>query len=262
MRALSTAATGMLAQQLNVEVISNNIANLNTTAFKRQRNEFQDLLYQNIERVGTNTSAQGTVAPSGIQIGVGVRSAATARIVQQGNLERTENPLDVAINGRGFFRIVDPQGGPDFYTRAGSFQLDQQGNLVTVDGFTVQPNVVIPQDATGITINGEGEVQVTLDGQVQPQVVGQLDLAIFSNDAGLESVGGNLFLETQASGPPNISPPNTNGFGTLEQGFLERSNVNAVTEITNLISAQRAYELNSRVIQTSDEMLSAVNQIG
>lgn len=261
MRALSTAATGMLAQQLNVEVISNNLANLNTTSFKRQRNEFQDLLYQNIERVGANTSAQGTVAPSGIQIGVGVRSAATARIVEQGNLERTENPLDVAINGRGFFRVNLPSGEVA-YTRAGSFQLDNQGSLVTQEGFLVQPNVAIPQEATGITINAEGEVQVTLDGQVQPQVVGQLDLAIFANDAGLEAMGGNLFLETQASGPPNIAPPGTNGFGTLEQGFLERSNVNAVTEITNLISAQRAYELNSRVIQTADEMLSAVNQIG
>ncbi|MGF1605819.1 MAG: flagellar basal-body rod protein FlgG [Rhodothalassiaceae bacterium] len=261
MRALSTAATGMLAQQLNVEVISNNIANLNTTAFKRQRNEFQDLLYQNIERVGANTSAQGTVAPSGIQVGVGVRSAATVRITQQGSLERTENLLDVAINGRGFFRLNLPNG-QEAYTRAGTFQLDQQGNLVTPDGFLVQPNVTIPQEATDITINQEGEVQVVLDGQVQPQVVGQLDLAIFFNDAGLEAVGNNLFLETQASGPPNIAPPGTNGFGTLEQGFVERSNVNAVTEITNLITAQRAYELNSRVIQTADEMLNAVNSIG
>lgn len=260
MRALSTAATGMLAQQLNVEVISNNIANLNTTAFKKQRPEFQDLLYQNIERVGTNTSAQGTVAPSGIQVGVGVRAASTVRMMEQGNLEQTQNTLDVAINGKGFFRIQMPDG-QEAYTRGGSFQLDQNGAIVNADGFLVQPNIVVPQEATDITINAEGEVQVSLDGQVQPQVVGQLDLATFPNDAGLEAMGGNLFLETQASGPPNIAVPGTDGFGTLEQGFLEKSNVNAVSEITNMISAQRAYELNSRVIQTSDEMLNAVNSI-
>ncbi|MBB4210411.1 flagellar basal-body rod protein FlgG [Rhodothalassium salexigens] len=260
MKALTTAATGMLAQQLNVEVISNNLANLNTTAFKRQRPEFQDLLYQNIERVGANTSAQGTVAPSGLQVGVGVRAASTVRMMEQGGMDRTENTLDIAINGPGFFRIQLPDG-QEAYTRGGSFQLDQNGGLVTADGFIVQPNIVIPQEARDITINQEGEVQIILDGQVQPQIVGQLDLATFANDAGLEAQGGNLFLETQASGPPNVAVPGTNGFGTVRQGYLERSNVNPVIEITNMITAQRAYELNSRVIRAADEMLNAVNSI-
>ena len=260
MKALTTAATGMLAQQLNVEVISNNIANLNTTAFKKQRPEFQDLLYQNIERVGANTSAQGTVAPSGLQVGVGVRAASTVRLMEQGSLQQTENTLDLAINGPGFFRIQLPNGD-EAYTRGGSLQLDQNGGLVTADGYLVQPNIVVPQEARDVSINAEGEVQVILDGQVQPQLVGQLDLATFANEGGLEAQGGNLFRETQASGPPNIATPGTNGFGTIEQGFLEGSNVNAVSEITNMISAQRAYELNSRVIRAADEMLNAVNSI-
>ncbi|GAB4575093.1 MAG: flagellar basal-body rod protein FlgG [Rhodothalassiaceae bacterium] len=260
MKALSTAATGMLAQQLNVEVISNNIANMNTTAYKRRRAEFQDLLYQSIERVGANSSAQGTVVPSGVQVGVGVRTAGVYRISSQGSLELTDNPLDLAINGRGFFRVQDPNG-EQLYTRSGSFQLDQDGRLVTTDGFEVLPGINVPQEARDIVINQEGEVQVLLDGQINPQVVGQLDLAIFPNDAGLEAIGSNLFRETQASGNATVATPGTDGFGVVEQGFLERSNVDPVQEITSLITAQRAYELNSRVITTSDEMLSAVNNL-
>ncbi|MFQ5348280.1 MAG: flagellar basal-body rod protein FlgG [Rhodothalassiaceae bacterium] len=260
MKALSTAATGMLAQQLNVEIISNNIANLNTTGFKRRRAEFQDLLYQNIERVGANSTAQGTVVPSGIQIGVGVRAAGVYRISSQGSLELTDNPLDLAINGRGFFRVQLPNGD-ELYTRAGSFQLDQNGQIVTSEGFQVLPGINVPQEAVDITINQEGEVQVLLDGQINPQVVGQLDLATFANEAGLEAVGSNLLRETQASGPATVATPGTAGFGLIEQGFLERSNVDAVQEITNLISAQRAYELNSRVISTADQMMDSVNQL-
>lgn len=260
MKALSTASTGMLAQQLNVEVISNNIANMNTTAYKRRRAEFQDLLYQSIERVGANSSAQGTVVPSGVQVGVGVRTAGVYRISSQGSLELTDNPLDLAINGRGFFRVQDP-AGEELYTRSGSFQLDQDGRIVTSDGFEVLPGINVPQEARDVTINQEGEVQILLDGQVNPQIVGQLDLAIFPNDAGLEALGGNMFRETQASGPATVAVPGTDGFGIVEQGFLERSNVDPVQEITSLISAQRAYELNSRVITTADEMLSAVNNL-
>lgn len=260
MKALSTAATGMLAQQLNVETISNNIANLNTTGYKRRRAEFQDLLYQNIERVGANTSAQGSVNASGIQVGVGVKAAGVYRISSQGSLELTDNPLDLAINGQGYFRIEMPNG-EEMYSRAGSFQLDQDGQLVTPDGFAVLPGIAVPAEAIDVTVNREGEVLATLDGQVAPQIVGQIDLATFANEAGLEAVGGNLMRETLASGPPAVAVPGTEGFGLIEQGFLERSNVDAVREITALITAQRGYELNSRVISTSDEMLNAVNNL-
>ena len=260
MKSLSTAATGMLAQQLNVEVISNNIANMNTTGYKRRRAEFQDLLYQNITRVGANSSDAGTVVPSGIQVGIGVRAAGVYRITDQGSMNNTGNVLDLAINGRGYFRVQLPDG-QEAYTRAGSFQVDQTGQLVTPSGFVVQPAITIPQDARDISINETGEIQVILDGQVQPSTIGQVDLAIFPNEVGLESVGDNLLLETQASGPASISPPGQPGFGTVLQGFVELSNVNAVAEITNLITAQRAYELNSKVIQTSDEMLNSANNM-
>lgn len=260
MKALSTAATGMQAQQLNVEVISNNIANMNTTAFKRRRAEFQDLLYQTVQRVGANSSDAGTTVPSGIQVGLGVRASGIYRITDQGSLENTGNQFDLAINGPGFFRIQLPDGS-DGFTRAGSFQVDQDGQLVTPEGYQVQPGINIPPEAIDVTINQQGEVQVQLEGQVAPQVVGQLELAIFANEAGLEAVGQNLLLETQASGPANIAIPDTEGYGQVLQGFVEGSNVNAVSEITNLITAQRAYELNSRVIQTADEMLNATNQL-
>jgi len=260
MKALSTAATGMLAQQMNVDVISNNIANQSTTAFKRRRAEFQDLLYQSVERVGANSTAQGTVVPSGIQVGVGVKAAGVYRISSQGSLESTDNTLDLAIDGKGYFRVQTPDG-EELYTRAGSFQIDEEGEIVTPEGFQVLPGINIQQEARDISINQDGEVQVLLDGQVDPQVVGQIDLAIFPNEAGLEAIGSNLLRETQASGPATIAVPGTDGFGLIEQGFLERSNVDPVKEITNRIAAQRSYELNSRVLTTADQMLNAVNQL-
>lgn len=259
MRSLSIAATGMLAQQLNVEVISNNIANLNTTGYKRQRAEFQDLLYQNLRRIGSSSSDAGTIVPAGVQIGIGVRTGAVYRISEQGNLQSTENPLDIAIQGKGYFRIQLPNGETG-YTRAGSFQLGPTGQVVTQDGYTVQPGITIAQDATAVSINATGEIQVKTAGQVQPQTVGQLELATFFNEAGLEAIGDNLFLETPASGAAVVGAPGVNGNGTVRQGFLETSNVNPVQEITNLITAQRAYEMNSKVITTSDEMLAQANQ--
>lgn len=260
MKALSTAATGMLAQQLNIDVISNNIANMNTTGFKRGRAEFQDLLYQNIERVGANSSDAGTVVPSGIQVGVGVRTAGVYRIADQGALQNTGNSYDIAINGKGYFRIQMPDG-EDAFTRAGSFQIDQNGQLVNPQGYPVQPAVNIPNGAIDVLINEQGEVSVKLDGQAAPQQIGQLDLAIFPNEIGLEAIGSNLYLESQASGAANLSTPGQDGFGTVFQGFLENANVNAVGEITAMISAQRAYDLNSKVIQTADEMLQSANQL-
>ncbi|NVJ97552.1 MAG: flagellar basal-body rod protein FlgG [Alphaproteobacteria bacterium] len=260
MKALSTAATGMLAQQLNIDVISNNIANMNTTGFKRGRAEFQDLLYQNIERVGANSSDAGTVVPSGIQVGVGVRTAGVYRITDQGSLQNTGNMFDLAINGRGFFHIQLPDG-QDAYTRAGSFQIDQNGSLVTPEGYTVQPQITIPQDAVDVSINEQGEVFYKQDGQTNPANAGKLTVAIFPNEVGLEAIGGNMFLESQASGAAVQGAAGDPGYGTVFQGFLEQSNVNAVGEITSMITAQRAYELNSKVISTADEMLQAANNL-
>jgi flagellar basal-body rod protein FlgG len=260
MRSLSIAATGMLAQQMNVEVISNNIANVNTTGFKRQRAEFQDLLYQDLLRAGTNSSDTGTVVPSGIQIGLGVKPAAVYRITEQGNITITNNDLDMAVNGKGYFAVEMPSGDTG-YTRAGAFGRSPDGDLVTANGYIVQPGITIPTNALGITVNAQGEVSVAIEGQTAPQVVGQLQLATFANEAGLQAVGDSLFLETTASGLGTLGNPGAVGFGTIQQGALETSNVNVVTEITNLITAQRAYEMNSRVIQAADEMLSSVVQL-
>ncbi len=260
MQALSIAATGMMAQQLNVEVISNNIANMSTTGFKKQRAEFQDLLYQNLRRVGTNSSDTGTVVPSGVQIGLGVKTGSVYRIMNQGDMDNTGNKLDMAIQGRGYFRVQLPSG-EDAYTRAGNFSLSATGQFVTSDGYTVQPGITIPTDATDITISKDGQVQATIPGQTAAQVVGQLDLATFPNDAGLDPQGDNLFLETAASGAPSVATPGTTGVGTLLQGFLETSNVNAVTEISSLITAQRAYEMNSKVITAADEMMSVTSNL-
>jgi flagellar basal-body rod protein FlgG len=260
MRALNIAATGMLAQELNVEVISNNIANMNTTGYKRQRAEFQDLLYQNLERAGAASSDAGTVVTNGIQIGLGVRTGSVYRIMQQGNLQQTENPYDLAIEGRGFFHIQLPDGS-DAYSRAGSFQLSPTGEIVTPEGYTVAPGITIPQDATSVSISKTGQVQASLPGQSAPQVIGQLELSSFFNEAGLESQGDNQFKETASSGPPTTGLPGATGFGTISQGFLETSNVNAVSEITNLITAQRAYEMNSKVISAADDMLQATNNL-
>lgn len=260
MKALSIAATGMIAQQLNVEVISNNIANMNTTGFKRQRAEFQDLLYQNIERVGAASSDTGTVTPTGIQIGVGVKTGGVYRITEQGAVIGTENPLDMAINGSGYFRVTLPNGD-DAYTRAGSFQLGPTGQIVTMEGYVVAPALTIPQEAVDISINPEGEVLVKLEGQIDPTNLGRLELVTFPNPAGLEAIGSNQFLETPASGAANVGVPNTPGFGQILQSFLENSNVNSVSEVTSLITAQRAYEMNSKVISTADEMMSVTSNL-
>jgi len=250
----------MLAQQLNVEVISNNIANMNTTGFKRQRAEFQDLLYQNLERVGANSSDAGTIVPSGIQVGVGVKTGAVYRISQQGDLTITENDYDLAIEGRGFFRIQMPSG-EDAYTRAGSFQVGPDGQIVTMEGYIVGPGIAVPEGTRDIAINEQGQVQAVIDGDPAPQTVGQIELATFLNPAGLEAIGDNLMLETAASGAANIGVPGAAGFGRLKQGFLEMSNVNTVQEITALIQAQRAYEMNSKVITASDEMMRAAANV-
>jgi flagellar basal-body rod protein FlgG len=260
MRSLNIGATGMLAQQLNVEVISNNIANLNTTGFKRQRAEFQDLLYQNLRRVGSASSDAGTVVPTGVQLGLGVKSAAVYRIAGQGNITQTENPLDLAVNGRGLLMVELPNG-ETAYTRAGSLQLSPDGDIVTADGYVVQPGITVPADAAAISINENGEVYVDLDGQVAPVRVGQLELANFANEAGLDAIGNNLLLETAASGQASVATPGSAGFGLIIQGALETSNVNVVSEITNLITAQRAYEMNSKVIESSDEMMRTVTQL-
>ncbi|MBW3558609.1 MAG: flagellar basal-body rod protein FlgG [Proteobacteria bacterium] len=260
MRALRTAATGMSAQQMNVEVISNNIANMNTVGFKRQRAEFQDLMYQNVERAGARTSDAGTVAPTGIQIGAGVKAGATYRITEQGAATKTENRYDLAIDGQGFFQVLLPSG-ETAYTRAGNFGLDNQGRLVTDDGYVVQPEITVAEGARDVSISKSGQVQVLLGDDPQPQEAGQLQMATFVNEAGLEAIGDNLLLETGASGAAVIGSPGDTGFGTLMQGYTEASNVDAVSEITALIVAQRAYEMNSKVINTADEMLSAANQL-
>ncbi|WP_332655230.1 flagellar basal-body rod protein FlgG [Brevundimonas sp.] len=260
MRALRTAASGMAAQQLNVEVISNNIANMNTVGFKRQRAEFQDLLYQNVERMGAQSSSQGTVVPTGIQIGAGVKAGSVYRVTEQGSPSQTGNDYDVAVDGRGYFQILMPSGETAF-TRAGNFSLNGEGQLVTDDGYAVQPNINIPQDAIDVTISKSGQVQVITQGATEPQVVGQIELATFFNEAGLEAIGDNLLLETAASGPANVGAPGEVGFGELLQGYTEASNVDAVAEISALIIAQRAYEMNSKVITTADQMLSVSAQV-
>jgi flagellar basal-body rod protein FlgG len=260
MRSLDIAGTGMQAQQTNVEVISNNMANMTTTGFKRRRAEFQDLIYQNLRRVGSNSSDNGTIVPSGAQVGLGVRTAAIYRISQQGNLQQTSNTLDMAIQGNGYFQVTLPSGDTA-YTRDGTFGMAADGTMVTADGYIVQPGVQIPSNATGITVNASGQVQVTLNGQTAPQTVGQLQLAVFPNEVGLEAQGENLLLQTAASGQPVTGNPGSPGFGQVMQGFIETSNVNVVTEITNLITAQRAYEMNSKVITASDDMLSTLTNL-
>ncbi|MBI1328809.1 MAG: flagellar basal-body rod protein FlgG [Alphaproteobacteria bacterium] len=261
MRALSIAATGMLAQQTNVEVIANNLANMNTAGFKRQRAEFQDLLYQNIEQAGTQSSDTGTVVPSGIQLGAGVRTAAVYRVTSQGDVSQTSNPYDLAINGPGFFRVQQPDG-TDAYTRAGNFALSPEGQIVTDQGYTVSPGIAVPANALSVSVNGQGQVQATIPGQSAPQTLGQLELVRFPNESGLQAVGGNLFLETASSGTAQSGLPGSSGYGTIQQGFLETANVNPVEEITALITAQRAYEMNSKVISAADEMMSMTSRLG
>ena len=260
MKALYIASTGMGAQERNVEVISNNIANMRTTGFKRQRAEFQDLLYQAYRRAGSTTSDQGTVVPAGIEIGSGVKIAATPRVMSQGNVAPTEKQLDVAVRGEGFFMVSLPDGRTA-YTRDGSFERDASGVLVNVDGYQIQPGITIPDNANSISISVTGIVEAYLDNASTPTQLGQIQLARFVNKAGLESLGDNLFIDTASSGPPQLGTPNSDGMGNLLQGYLEQANVNSVTEIADLIAAQRAYEMNARVIQGADQMLQATSQL-
>ena len=260
MKALYIASTGMSAQERNVEVISNNIANMRTTGFKKQRAEFQDLLYQAYRKAGSQTSDQGTVVPVGIEIGSGVKTVATPRVMSQGSVVPTEKDLDLAIRGEGFF-VVQLPDGRTAYTRDGSFERDNSGQLVNVDGYQVQPGIAIPDGANQVSISSDGMVQAFLNNDTTPTQLGQLQLARFVNKSGLESMGDNLFLETAASGPAQVAVPNSDGAGDLLQGYLEMANVNSVTEIADLIAAQRAYEMNARVISGADQMMQATSQL-
>lgn len=256
-RALFTAATGMEAQQLNLDAIAHNLANVNTTGFKRSRVDFQDLLYQTLRPAGL-TLASGTQIPTGIQVGHGSRAAATQKMFSQGNFQQTQSPLDLVIEGPGFFPVLRPDGTAA-YTRAGSFKLDGQGRIVTSDGLPLQPTITIPPDATTISVGSDGTISVLADPSQPPQQVGQLELAGFANPGGLNAIGRNLFLPTEASGNPTLAQPGNDGLGTIGQGFLESSNVSVVEEMVNLIAAQRAFEVNAKAVQTADEMLNQAN---
>jgi flagellar basal-body rod protein FlgG len=260
MRALDTAATGMAAMDLQVQVIAGNIANMSTTGFKSQRAEFQDLIYEHIQRIGAQASDQGNILPVGIDLGSGVKTVGTPRLMTQGTLAQTGNPLDVAIQGNGWFKIQLPDGTYN-YTRDGSFQMDAQGRIVTAEGNIVQPTITIPPNSTGLTVNQQGQVSVTLPNSTTSSILGQFTISTFTNDAGLQANGNNLFSATPASGTPQDGLAGTNSAGTLLQGSLEQSNVEAVTEISNLIAAQRAYEMNSKVITAADEMLQTTSQL-
>lgn len=260
MLSLDIASTGMQAQQMNVDVISNNIANMTTTGYKRQRAQFQDLIYQNKIRPGTTSSNIGTIVPSGIQLGLGVKPGSVYRINEQGTLALTGNQYDIAIAGRGWFQIQQPDG-TTAYTRDGTFQVNADGAIVNAQGYLMEPNITIPKDVTDVMISDDGIVQVKIAGQTATQQVGQIQLVTFQNDAGLEAIGNNMLLETDASGSPTTGNPTDVGFGKLQQGARESSNVNVVDEITSLITAQRSYEMNSKVIQTSDDMLGTLSQL-
>lgn len=259
MRALAIAATGMSAQQLNVEVIANNISNVNTTAFKGARAEFTDLLYQAERAQGIPAQAGESPVPEGAMLGLGVKTAAIRNLHRQGSLSNTSNQFDLALNGRGWFQVNSPNG-ETIYTRAGSFNKNGDGQLVTIDGYTINPPIVVPANTLDVTINESGEVFAKVDGQADPQNIGQLTLANFANDAGLEPIGGNYYRETVASGAPVVGVPADPGFGKIHQGYLEASNVDPIKEITNLISAQRAFEMNSKVIQAADDMAGTVSK--
>jgi flagellar basal-body rod protein FlgG len=257
-RALATAATGMEAQQTQIDLIANNLANVNTTGFKKSRADFQDLLYQTMRAAGATTK-QGNEVPVGLQVGLGVRPVSTQKMFSTGDMKQTDNPLDLAIEGNGFFQVVQP-GGTIAYTRAGSFKTDSQGRLVTSDGFQIEPAITVPPDAVSVTILADGTVSATQAGQTAPVELGQIQLANFANPAGLENIGRNLMVPTQASGQAVVGTPGTLGMGTLSQGFLEMSNVKVVEEMIDLIAGQRAYEVNARVIQAADEMLRTSTQ--
>ena len=260
MRALQIAATGMSAQQMRVDVVANNLANMSTTAYNARRAEFADLHYQQIARPGTVTAADGTVLPTGVQLGLGVRAASVGVTSQQGPLVQTGGDLDIAIEGRGLIEVGLPNGQAG-YTRDGALHRSSDGLIVTADGHEVAPGLTIPTDARSISINAAGEVYAYFANQVEPQLLGQLTLAAFTNEAGLEAIGSNLYIETAASGAPQIGVPGDEGFGTVRQGYLEESSVDAVREVTELIKAQRGYELNAKVITAADQMLGATVQV-
>ncbi|QPJ61414.1 MAG: flagellar basal-body rod protein FlgG [Candidatus Nitronauta litoralis] len=258
-RSLFTASTGMHAQDLNVSVIANNLSNVNTAGFKRSRPDFQDLVYQNLRLVGT-LNVSGNQVPTGAQLGLGVKPAAIQKIFIQGDFAQTQNPFDMAIEGKGFFQITLPNGTIG-YSRAGTFKLDQAGQMVTSDGLLMQPAITIPQNALNVSIDPTGQVSVTQPGATTPAVVGTIQTTTFQNPAGLQAIGSNLFIQTAASGAPNVGNPGIDDRGTVRQGFLELSNVSVVEEMVNLITAQRAYEVNSRTVQTADEMLQVASNL-
>lgn len=258
---LDIAASGLQIQQTNVDVISQNLANISTTGYKRQIPEFHDLLYQDLRRVGATSSDTGTIIPTGIQLGLGAKIAAIHRDIQQGTLNATTEPLDLAISGRGYFQVTLPDGSTA-YTRDGTFQISPTGEVVTADGFPLTPTITIPQNATSISINTSGVVEATIPNQTNPSNLGQMQLATFINENGLQALGNNLYAETQASSTPVVGTPGLDGVGNIQQGYLETSNVNPVSEITNLIVAQRAYEMNTKVITASDQMLQSLSQVG
>jgi flagellar basal-body rod protein FlgG len=260
MRALKIAATGMSAQQMRVEVISNNLANMSTTGYNARRAEFADLHYQQVTRAGTINAADGTVLPTGVQLGLGVRPAAVSVQLAQGSLGATGGDLDMAIEGAGYFEVTLPSGVSG-YTRDGGLKRTADGLIVNSEGYPVVPDITIPSDARSISINAEGEVYAYFNDRIQPELLGQFTLATFTNPKGMEAIGSNLFLETAASGPALVSSPGENGLGVLRQGYLEDSSVDAVQEITELIEAQRGYELNAKVITAADQMLGATTQI-
>ncbi|WP_297615182.1 flagellar basal-body rod protein FlgG [uncultured Roseicyclus sp.] len=260
MRALDIAATGMSAQQMRVEVISNNLANMSTTGYSPRRADFADLHYQQVVRAGAINASDGTVVPTGVQLGLGVRPAAVSVNMAQGSLSQSGGMLDVAIEGRGWLEVTLPSGTAA-YTRDGALQRTGDGLMVTADGFEVAPGITIPEDARQISINGDGEVYAYFVNRVEGELLGQITLVGFANDHGLEAMGSNLFLETAASGGPVQGNPGENGLGTLRQGYLEESSVDAVREITELIEAQRGYELNAKVISAADQMLGATTQV-
>ncbi len=260
MRALKIAATGMLAQQMRVETISNNLANMSTTGYNARCAEFSDLHYQQMTRPGTINANDGTVLPTGVQLGLGVRPAAVSMQIQQGALAQTGGDLDIAIEGRGYFEIALPAGNAA-YTRDGGLKRNGEGLIVTSDGFPVVPEITIPVETRAITINADGEIYAYFNNEVEAQLIGQITLTQFTNEQGLEAIGSNNFLETEASGPPLIGVPGDDGLGTLRQGYREQSSVDAVKEITELIEAQRGYELNSKVITAADQMLAATTQV-
>jgi flagellar basal-body rod protein FlgG len=260
MKALQIAATGMSAQQMRVDVVSNNLANMSTTGYNARRADFADLHYQQLARPGTIAAQDGTMLPTGVQMGLGVRPSAVSVVLAQGTLSATGGDLDVAVEGRGYIEVTLPSGGAA-YTRDGALKRTGDGLIVTSDGHAVAPGITIPSDARSLSINANGEVYAYFDGQVEPQNLGQITLASFTNDKGLEAMGSNLFVETPASGPPSVGVAGQDGLGMLRQGYLEESSVDAVREVTELIKAQRGYELNAKVITAADQMLSATTQV-